>query len=184
MRYYVTIRDKTVQVDLEPDSIQVDGKVVSADLVRVKGTDIHSLLMHDASHRLVARREGQGSWRLFLRGQMLEAEVVDERTRAIREMTGTTGDQSCAQFDLETPVSSLAARTSRGRGRSNPTRTTKGITTFFQSAMTLGSSEASHLSCTSTTSGSWPLRCLHWSQARTSYLESTAMERLWKRRLV
>jgi len=94
MRYYVTIRDTTVEVDLEPDSIQVDGKVVTTDLVRVEGTDIHSLLVNGVSHRLVARREGQGSWRLFLRGQMLEANVVDERTRAIREMTGSTGEQS------------------------------------------------------------------------------------------
>ncbi len=94
MRYYVTIRDTTVEVDLEPDGIQVNGKVVKTDLVRVEGTDIHSLLANGVSHRLVARREGQGSWRLFLRGQMLEANVVDERTRAIREMTGSTGEQS------------------------------------------------------------------------------------------
>lgn len=94
MRYYVTIRDTTVEVDLEPDGIQVNGKVVKTDLVRVEGTDIHSLLVNGVSHRLVARREGQGSWRLFLRGQMLEANVVDERTRAIREMTGSTGEQS------------------------------------------------------------------------------------------
>jgi biotin carboxyl carrier protein len=92
MRYYVTIRDTTVEVDLEPDGLQVNGKVVDTDLVRVEGTDIHSLLVNGVSHRLVARREGQGSWRLFLRGQMLEADVVDERTRAIREMTGSTGD--------------------------------------------------------------------------------------------
>ena len=94
MRYYVTIRDTTVEVDLEPDSIQVNGKVVTPDLVRVEGTDIHSLLVNGVSHRLVARREGQGSWRLFLRGQMLEANVVDDRTRAIQEMTGSTGEQS------------------------------------------------------------------------------------------
>jgi pyruvate carboxylase subunit B len=92
MRYYVTIRDTTVQVDLEPEGIQVNGKTVHTDLVRVEGTEIHSLLVDNASHRVVARREGQGKWRLFLRGQMLDTEVVDERTRAIREMTGSTGD--------------------------------------------------------------------------------------------
>ncbi len=94
MRYYVTIRDTTVEVDLEPEGILVNGKAVETDLVRVEGTDIHSLLVDGVSHRLVARREGQGSWRLFLRGQMLEVGVVDERTRAIREMTGSTGGQS------------------------------------------------------------------------------------------
>ena len=94
MRYYVTIRDTTVEVDLEPEGVQVNGKAVETDLVRVEGTDIHSLLVDGVSHRLVARREGQGSWRLFLRGQMLEVDVVDERTRAIREMTGSAAVQS------------------------------------------------------------------------------------------
>jgi pyruvate carboxylase subunit B len=92
MRYYVTIRDRTVEVDLEPEGTRVNGQEVHAGLVRVEGTEIHSLLVDNASHRVVARREGQGRWRLFLRGQMLDAEVVDERTRAIREMTGSSGD--------------------------------------------------------------------------------------------
>jgi biotin carboxyl carrier protein len=36
----------------------------------------------------VARNDGKGRWNLHLRGQRFEAEVLDSRTRSIREMTG------------------------------------------------------------------------------------------------
>lgn len=88
MRYFVTVDGVTREVVLGPEETTVDGEPVDAELLRVQGTDLRSLLLDGASHRLVARREDRGEWALTLGGRTLRAHVVDERTRAIREMTG------------------------------------------------------------------------------------------------
>ena len=88
MRYYVTVGDRTVEVDLGPEGVRVDGEAVEASLDRVEGTRIRSLLLDGASHRIVARPVERRVWDLHVRGRRLRAEAVDERTRTIREMTG------------------------------------------------------------------------------------------------
>ncbi len=92
MRYHVTIEGRTFEVELGAEGATVDGTRASADLAHVNGTDVHSLILDGVSYRLVGSRAASGSsgtWDLYLRGRRLEAEVVDERTRVIREMTGT-----------------------------------------------------------------------------------------------
>lgn len=88
MKYFVTIEDETFEVDLTPEGARVDGEDVTADLAPIPGTAVHTLLADRDSHRLVAHKVGQGRWDLHMGGRRLEAEVVDERTRTIREMTG------------------------------------------------------------------------------------------------
>lgn len=88
MRYFVEIGERTYQVDLGPDGTHVDGERVEADLAHVEGTDVRHLLLDGRSHRLVARRESDGTWDIHLRGRRLRARAVDERTRAIQELTG------------------------------------------------------------------------------------------------
>jgi len=91
MRYHVTVEGRTFEVELGAEGVTVDGTGVAADLAHVNGTDVHSLVMDGASYRLVAARAGgghRGDWDLYLRGRRLAVEAIDERTRAIREMTG------------------------------------------------------------------------------------------------
>lgn len=89
MRYYVTIGDRVLEVDLRGDVPLVDGEAIPVELAAVAGTPIRHLLAGARSFDLVARPgEGRGRWQIHLDGQRFEAEVVDERTRAIREMTG------------------------------------------------------------------------------------------------
>ena len=88
MRYAVTIADRTVDVELGPDGVRVDGRPVVAELDTVPDGPVRSLLLGNASHRVVAYTRGRGQWDLRLRGWRLAAEVLDERTRAIRQLTG------------------------------------------------------------------------------------------------
>ena len=92
MRYHVTagVPPRTVEVDLGPDGVRVDGEPVAAEIEAVPDGPIRSLLLDGASHRLVARSAGSGRWELQLRGWRVTAEVVDERTLRIREMTGSS----------------------------------------------------------------------------------------------
>jgi len=89
MRYFVTIGERTLQVDMGPEGILVDGQKTSADLVEMDGTDVHSLLLNQRSHRILATKDGAEEWILHLSGRHLRAQVVDERTRTIREMAAS-----------------------------------------------------------------------------------------------
>jgi pyruvate carboxylase subunit B len=89
MKYFVKIGDRELEVELGPEGILVEGEVLVADLVEMDGTDVHSLLLGPESHRVLASRNGLEGWNLHLRGHHFQAQVVDERTRAIRAMAGT-----------------------------------------------------------------------------------------------
>ena len=88
MRYFVDIGENTYQIELGPQGALVDGEPVDVDLANVENTDVRHLLVDGRSHRLVAKREQDGTWDMHLRGRRVRARAVDERTRAIEEMTG------------------------------------------------------------------------------------------------
>jgi pyruvate carboxylase subunit B len=90
MKYFVTIGEREMEVELGPEGIRVDGEEVVADLVEMDGTEVHSLLLGGRSHRVLASRNGSEEWALYLSGRQLSAQVVDERTRSIRAMAGSS----------------------------------------------------------------------------------------------
>jgi pyruvate carboxylase subunit B len=87
MRYYVTIEDRTLEVELGPDGIVVDGvRIDEAEIHAIAGTDQYAARVEGRSHRVAARRGASGVWQLTLDGHSATVDVVDERTRAIREL--------------------------------------------------------------------------------------------------
>jgi acetyl/propionyl-CoA carboxylase alpha subunit len=88
MRYYVTVDGRTFEVDLAGPVPTVDGKPVEVSLTRVPFTPTLHLLANGRSRTLIARRRDGHGWDLHLDGDRFDAEVVDERTRAIQAMTG------------------------------------------------------------------------------------------------
>lgn len=103
MRYHVTLAGRTLVVEPGSGQVEIGGERIEVELERVPGTGVYSLLMGGSSYRLgAARRGGRGGgapgtgeshWDIHLRGRRLSVEVVDQRTRAVREMTGgSAGD--------------------------------------------------------------------------------------------
>jgi biotin carboxyl carrier protein len=89
MRYFVTTGSRTFEVDLTGDTPLVDGQPVEAALSAVPGTAVRHLLADGRSHAIVALGgERRGQWEVTLDAERFSLAVVDERTRAIREMTG------------------------------------------------------------------------------------------------
>jgi len=110
MRYFVTVAGRTHEVHLENGSIRVDGAVVDAELVDVPGTPLRHLRVDGQSWPLVAREGAdRGEWEIYLGGARLTASVVDERTKAIREMTGRA-DGPRGPRPLRAPMPGLVAR--------------------------------------------------------------------------
>ena len=95
MRYFVTIGERTLEVDLSGASPVVDGRPVRAEMVAVPGSPLRHLIVDGESTLLVARPGDRGGrWQLALGGERIAADAVDERTRAIREMTGTGAEET------------------------------------------------------------------------------------------
>ncbi len=117
MRYHVTISGTSFEVELGSDGTRVDGRPVSAELLSVAGTDVRSLLLDGASHRLVARRLGAGRWAVQTAGRRLEAEVLDERTRAIRDMAGARAGSQGSR-PIRAPMPGLVVKVEVAEGDS------------------------------------------------------------------
>lgn len=91
MRWFVTVGERELQVELGPEGVEVDGVPVSADLAHVEGTDLHSLIVDGTSHRILATRSYGERWEIHVHGRRWQVDAVDERTRALREMAAASG---------------------------------------------------------------------------------------------
>jgi biotin carboxyl carrier protein len=110
MRYYVTVAGRTLEVDLGAEASRVDGRPVSAELPALPGTPVRHLLVDGRSYVvLAAAGEGPGEWQLRLDGATFVVEVVDERTRAIRAMTGAAA-RARGPGPLRAPMPGLVVR--------------------------------------------------------------------------
>lgn len=93
MRYHVAVRGRAFVVDVEPDGVKVDGRPAAVDLALTPDSPVRHLVLDGASWTVVAEPGATpGTWRLTLSGaSAIEAEVIDDRTRAIRAMMGSSG---------------------------------------------------------------------------------------------
>jgi pyruvate carboxylase subunit B len=89
MKYVVKVGDTDVDVILDGDRVTVNGVTSTAHVNDVEGTPVRMVTIGDEVHRVVARRGGsRGRYTLWLDGFRFEVEALDERSRAIRELSG------------------------------------------------------------------------------------------------
>ncbi len=117
MIYHVTVGDRTLKVELGSDGVTVDGRSVEVDFARLGAEPVRSLLVDGASHSVAARRVGKETWDLHLGGRRIRADVVNERTRVIREMTGV-GGASLGPKPIVAPMPGLIVRVEVAEGES------------------------------------------------------------------
>jgi pyruvate carboxylase subunit B len=116
MKYFVTIGSRILEVELGPEGVLLDGRGVRPDLMEMDGSEVYTLLLDGRSHRVLASRTSPGEWSLHLTGRHLNVGVVDERTRAIREMTGVKGG-SRGPKALKAPMPGLVVKVEVDEGQ-------------------------------------------------------------------
>ena len=111
MKYFVTIAGRTLEVAVDGDQVTVDGEPFTAHLSPVPGTPLRHLLFGNASFTLAMESggAGRGDWAVGFHGLRHRSQVVDERTRHIR---GLTGDRPAAAGSgaLRAPMPGLVIR--------------------------------------------------------------------------
>lgn len=109
MRYFVRVGERGFEVDLGAEGICVDGTHIAADLSHVPDTLLTNLLLDGRSFRILAEPGDGAGWTLHLRGRRYEVEAVDERTHAVREMTGGAAKEGGAR-PIRAPMPGLVVR--------------------------------------------------------------------------
>jgi biotin carboxyl carrier protein len=110
VKYIVDIAGERHEVDLEGGSATLNGATASASLAEVAGTPVKLVTIGGVQHRVVARREGpKGRYVLWIDGWRFEAEALDERQRAIRDL-GAAAAGAAGPAPVVAPMPGLIVR--------------------------------------------------------------------------
>jgi len=110
MKYFVRLGSRTIEVEVLGGAVRVDGETLDAHLAAVPGTPLHHLLLGGDSWTVAAQAlEGMGQWALGVVGERVEVEAVDERTQAIRALTGKKGGPAAGGV-VKAPMPGLVVR--------------------------------------------------------------------------
>ena len=109
MRYFVTVGDREFEVSVDGHQVSVNGEVYRAHLTGIPETPLRHLLIGDRSFTLPFVSRGAGRWEMAFQGETWVAEVVDERTRHIRSLTGSGVARSGGGV-LRAPMPGLVVR--------------------------------------------------------------------------
>lgn len=86
MKYFVTVGERTLIVELNGGTLQVDGQEVSVSLEAHPGSPELRLVVDDHVSTLAVEGHREGVWRLVDQGALHEVLIEDERTRHIRNL--------------------------------------------------------------------------------------------------
>lgn len=91
MKFIVDIAGERVTVDLAGGEATVEGQTEAARVAQVEGTPVRLVTIGGVQHRVVARRDGpKGRYALWIDGWRFDVEALDERTRAIRDLSAAS----------------------------------------------------------------------------------------------
>jgi len=91
MRYFVRVGGEQYEVTVDGESIAVDGRAVKAHIEDVPATPLQLLSLGTEVHRVLARRGPEKAhYDLSIAGYRFTVEALDERTRAIRDLSAVS----------------------------------------------------------------------------------------------
>lgn len=92
MRYVVQLNGERKTVALDPDGVRYEvEKPVQAELSDIEGSPVRMVKIGTHVYRVVVqRRQGRGRYTLWVDGYRFDSEALDERTRAIRDLSAAS----------------------------------------------------------------------------------------------
>jgi acetyl/propionyl-CoA carboxylase alpha subunit len=112
VKYIVLVGSERVEVVLEEGTASTGGQPPPARLTDVAGTPVRLVTVGDEVHRVIARRHAErGRYTLWVDGHRYEVEALDERARAIRDLSAATATAS-GPAPVVAPMPGLVVRVS------------------------------------------------------------------------
>lgn len=91
MKYFVRVNGHDHEVLLDANGVHIDGTDIAAQVSPIEGTPVRMVTIGSEVYRVVVRPAGsRGVYTLWLDGYRFEVEALDERARAIRDLSGRT----------------------------------------------------------------------------------------------
>jgi acetyl/propionyl-CoA carboxylase alpha subunit len=89
VKYVVQLNDQRHTVSMEPDGVQYENEPAArGELSDIEGSPVRMVKLGTHVYRVVAeKRQGRGRYTLWVDGYRFEVEALDERTRAIRDLS-------------------------------------------------------------------------------------------------
>lgn len=118
MKYFVSIGDEQLVVNLDGDGVHFGDEAVQAHVEDLTGTPVHMVTIGNEVHRVLVRRErdrGKGAYSLWVGGYRLDVEALDERSKVIRELSGDR-DKATGPAPIIAPMPGLIVRVNANVG--------------------------------------------------------------------
>lgn len=110
MKYVVDLNGERREVEIDGESVVVDGESVAGRVEEIEGTPVRLVTIGSEVHRVIVRRGGsRGVYTLWVDGYRFDGEALDERTRAIRDITAAAAGAS-GPAPLVAPMPGLIVR--------------------------------------------------------------------------
>ena len=110
MKYFVDLNGERHEVDLDGDQVTLGDETVSAHVEDIDGTPVRLVTIGREVHRVVARKGAtRGSYTLWVDGYRFEGEALDERARAIRDITAASS-KSTGPAPVNAPMPGMVIR--------------------------------------------------------------------------
>ena len=116
MKYIVDLNGKRQEVEVDGESVTVGGHTVLARVDEIETTPVRLVSIGSEVHRVVVRRgSSRGAYTLWVDGFRFDGEALDERTRAIRDITAESA-RSLGPASLVAPMPGLIVRVNVAAG--------------------------------------------------------------------
>jgi pyruvate carboxylase subunit B len=96
VKYVVQLNGQRHTVSIEPDGVQFEKEPIArGELSDIEGSPVRMVKLGTHVYRVVAeKRQGRGRYTLWVDGYRFEVEALDERTRAIRDLSAANAAPS------------------------------------------------------------------------------------------
>jgi biotin carboxyl carrier protein len=116
MKYIVSVNGVRRAIERDGERVSENGVESRAVLEEVGGTPVRLVKVDDEVHRVIVRqRTGKGVYELWLDGHVYQVEALDERARAIRDLSAASAGPS-GPAPVVAPMPGLIVRVTAAEG--------------------------------------------------------------------
>lgn len=109
MKYVVSVADREFSVEIEGNTVRVNGTVIDAHLNRLGDSPEYRMVLGATQRTIAVDQRIEDGWALILDGNVHEVGILDERTRHVRSLAGASAAAS-GSATIKAPMPGLLVK--------------------------------------------------------------------------